>query len=65
MTTTSVPQAPERFGLPKKAIQAIQQVLAAHPEVEQAIVYGSRAAALDDRSVAPGRSEPSAAAGAH
>ncbi len=71
-------------------------MLAAHPDVEQAIVYGSRAmgrqrpasdidltligaaigfgtlarieaelddaAALDDRSVGPGRSEPSAAA---
>ena len=43
MTTTSPPQAPQRFGLPEKAIQAIQQVLAAHPEVERAIVYGSRA----------------------
>jgi predicted nucleotidyltransferase len=43
MTTTSLPQTPLRFGLPDTAIQAIQQVLAAHPEVEQAIVYGSRA----------------------
>ncbi len=43
MTTISQPQAPQRFGLPETAIQAIQQVLAAHPEVEQAIVYGSRA----------------------
>ena len=43
MTTTSPPQTPQRFGLPESAIQAIQQVLAAHPEVEQAIVYGSRA----------------------
>jgi predicted nucleotidyltransferase len=34
---------PQRFGLPEAAIQAIQQVLAAHPEVERAIVYGSRA----------------------
>ena len=32
-----------RFGLPEAAIQAIQQVLDAHPEVEQALVYGSRA----------------------
>jgi predicted nucleotidyltransferase len=43
MTSTSPPQTPQRFGLPEHAIQAIQQVLAAHPEVEQAIVYGSRA----------------------
>ena len=43
MTTTTQPQTPQRFGLPESAIEAIQQVLAAHPEVEQAIVYGSRA----------------------
>lgn len=43
MTTASPPQTPQRFGLPEHAIQAIQQVLAAHPDVEQAIVYGSRA----------------------
>ena len=43
MTTTSPPQTPQRFGLPESAIQAIQHVLAAHPDVEQAIVYGSRA----------------------
>ena len=43
MNTTSPPQTPQRFGLPEHAIQAIQQVLAAHPEVEQAVVYGSRA----------------------
>jgi predicted nucleotidyltransferase len=43
MTTTSPPQTPQRFGLPESAIEAIQQVLAAHPKVEQAIVYGSRA----------------------
>ena len=43
MTTSSQPQASQRFGLPETAIQAIQQVLAAHPEVEQALVYGSRA----------------------
>ena len=43
MTTTPQPQTPQRFGLPESAIQAIQRVLAAHPEVEQAIVYGSRA----------------------
>ena len=43
MSTTVQEQTPQRFGLPEHAIQAIQQVLAAHPEVEQAIVYGSRA----------------------
>lgn len=43
MTTTVQPQTPQRFGLPEHAIQAIQQVLTAHPEVEQAIIYGSRA----------------------
>lgn len=43
MTTTSQPQTSQRFGLPEAAIQAIQQVLAAHPEVEQARIYGSRA----------------------
>ena len=43
MTTSSPPQTPQRFGLPDHALQAIQQVLASHPEVEQAVVYGSRA----------------------
>ena len=43
MTTTSLPPPPLHFGLPEKAIQAILRVLAAHPDVEQAIVYGSRA----------------------
>jgi predicted nucleotidyltransferase len=40
MTTTSTPL---RFGLPESAISAIQQVLAAYPGVEEAILYGSRA----------------------
>jgi predicted nucleotidyltransferase len=40
---TSPPPLPQRFGLPEAAIQAIQNVLASHPEVERAIVYGSRA----------------------
>jgi len=31
------------IGLPEAAIVAIQQVLASHPEVEAAILYGSRA----------------------
>jgi hypothetical protein len=43
MTTTSHMQMPQRFGLPENAVRAIQKVLVAHPEVEQAIVYGSRA----------------------
>ncbi|MEB3324659.1 MAG: nucleotidyltransferase domain-containing protein [Cyanobacteriota bacterium] len=30
-------------GLPESAITAIQQVFASHPEVEAAILYGSRA----------------------
>ena len=32
-----------RTGLPPAALAAIQQVLAGHPAVEQAILYGSRA----------------------
>jgi len=35
-------QAPA-FGLPASAVLALQTVLRAHPGVEQAIVYGSRA----------------------
>lgn len=35
------PAALASTGLPESAITAIQQVLAAHPEVEQAILYGS------------------------
>ncbi len=37
------PTALASTGLPDSAITAIQQVLAAHPAVEQAILYGSRA----------------------
>ena len=33
----------EATGLPEAAITAIRQVLASHPEVEAAILYGSRA----------------------
>ncbi len=33
----------QAIGLPETAIVAIQQVLASHPEVEAAILYGSRA----------------------
>lgn len=43
MTTTSPTQIPPRHGLPETAILAIQQVLTAHPQVERAILYGSRA----------------------
>lgn len=32
-----------RFGLPEQAIQEIQGALALYPEVEKAILYGSRA----------------------
>ena len=37
------PAALASTGLPKSALAAIQQVLAAHPAVEQAILYHSRA----------------------
>ncbi len=33
----------QAIGLPQAAVGAIQQVLASHPEVEAAILYGSRA----------------------
>ena len=33
----------EATGLPEAAITAIRQVLASHPEVEAAILYGARA----------------------
>lgn len=32
-----------RFGLPEEAVDKINGVLSAHPEVESAILYGSRA----------------------
>lgn len=38
MTTTPQPQTPQRFGLPEAAIEAIQQVLAAHPEIDLTLV---------------------------
>ena len=42
--TASLPLAPpQATGLPQAAIAAIRQVLASHPEVEVAILYGSRA----------------------
>ena len=43
MTSTHRHQPPHRFCLPEAAIEGIQKVLAAHPQVERAIVYGSRA----------------------
>lgn len=42
-TSSSPGPTPQRHGLPEEAIRAIQQVLAAHPEVDLAILYGSRA----------------------
>ena len=42
--TASLPlAATEATGLPEAALAAIRQVLASHPEVEAAILYGSRA----------------------
>ncbi len=45
MTRSSPPAALQASGLPDRAIVAIRQVLATHPEVEAAILYGSRALA--------------------
>jgi len=42
--TTALPLAStQATGLPEAAITAIRQVLASHPEVEAATLYGSRA----------------------
>ena len=43
MSLRPSPAALACTGLPESALAAIQQVLAAHPAVEQAILYGSRA----------------------
>ena len=43
MTLSLPPAALRASGLPDTAIEAIRQVLARHPEVEAAILYGSRA----------------------
>lgn len=43
MTLSLPPAALRASGLPDTAIEAIRQVLAHHPEVEVAILYGSRA----------------------
>lgn len=45
MTLSLPPAALEASGLPDTAIAAIRQVLARHPAVEAAILYGSRALA--------------------
>jgi len=46
-TSSSAPQPPltnqGRHGLSEAALLAMQQVLASHPEMEAAILYGSRA----------------------
>jgi predicted nucleotidyltransferase len=41
--TQQPPATQERYGLSEAALTAIQRVLASYPEVEQAILYGSRA----------------------
>ena len=43
MTVRSPLATAQAIGLPEAAVVAIQQVLASHPEVEAAILYGSRA----------------------
>jgi len=43
MTTPFPPAAPLRCGLPENTIAAMRRVLANHPEVDEAILYGSRA----------------------
>ncbi len=43
MTTATTTLSPQHFGLPEQAIAAIQRVLARHPQVERAVLYGSRA----------------------
>jgi predicted nucleotidyltransferase len=43
MTVQPPPATAQAIGLPEAAVTAIRQVLASHPEVEAAILYGSRA----------------------
>jgi predicted nucleotidyltransferase len=31
------------FGLPERTLETLRRILAAHPEIEQALIYGSRA----------------------
>ncbi len=41
MTNATI--ANDRFGLKQRTIAAIQNVFAQHPDIEQAVLYGSRA----------------------
>lgn len=43
MTTTDTAIVNDRFGLKPHTISAIQNVFARHPEIKQAVLYGSRA----------------------
>ena len=43
MSPEALTAKPQLFGLTETALTAIQEVLAAYPEVEEAILYGSRA----------------------
>jgi predicted nucleotidyltransferase len=43
VTLSLPPVALQASGLPDSAVTAIRQVLAGHPEVEAAVLYGSRA----------------------
>ena len=43
MSPESLTAKLQLFGLTETALTAIQEVLAAYPEVEEAIIYGSRA----------------------
>jgi len=43
MTSKCETAAPDSFGLKENTIAAIQQVFKRHPEVEQVLLYGSRA----------------------
>jgi len=43
MITTNSTIANDRFGLKQHTIAAIQNVFAQHPDIEQAVLYGSRA----------------------
>ncbi|CAA9892777.1 conserved hypothetical protein [Candidatus Methylobacter favarea] len=43
MMTIDTASANDRFGLKPHTISAIQKVFARHPEIRQAVLYGSRA----------------------
>ena len=53
MSLSPSPDALAATGLPDSDIAAIQQVLASHPEVEQAILYGSCAPCSAPASTPP------------